>query len=1254
VRILIVDDNETNLYMMQALLEGHGFTVETARNGAEALEIAHRSAPTIVVADILMPVMDGFTLCREWQRDEQLRAVPFIFYTATYTDPKDEAFALSLGAARFVAKPVEPDVLLDIVRDVVAQATAGSQRLAGNSPQEEPVYLKAYSERLIHKLEDKSAQLERANRRLVSLYRASVELAAPQTPDGIIGRALGVLVEALGLGHGIYYSYDEAAGTFDVREAAGFPLDLIDRLRQRSAFRLGDESGLVGLVGQTRQPLIVDETRSDPRWAVIDGTIRSGLFVPVVHRDRLIGVLSLLSRANDFSAEDRPYAAVLAHNLSTAIENARLVEDLRQSEERFRRLAENVDDLIYRYRLAPTAGFDYVSPAATALTGYTPEEHYADPELGFKLVHPDDRPLLEAYRQGEGRIRDPLVLRWRRKDGTLIWTEQRNAPVTDETGALVALEGIARDITARKQAEESIRRLSQFQERVIENASIWLDVLDGHANVVIWNQAAHAISGYSREEVVGHDRVWEWLYPDEAYRNKILARAQAIIREGETVADFETTIRRKDGQERVISWDSQALVGDAGEPLGSIALGRDVTRRKAAEEALAQHAQRLEALHTIDQAILAAQSPEEIARAALGHIRRLAPCSVAGIGRYDPAGGDVVVFAVHAEDDRGLRPSLRFPLLGIEDVMEALQRGEVAVESDVAALRNPPPAASALLAAGLRSFVAAPLAAAGELTAILGLASSEPQAFTPAAITVVREVADQLAVALHQADLRAALQAEREKLAITIEHLPEGILLLDGDCRVTLANPAARALLPALADSELPVGDHPGGVLTHLAGQSLDQLASETLAAVWRELEITTPLRRTFQVAVRPIALAAGGAGRLIVIQDATELRQIQERVEQQERLSAIGQLAGGIAHDFNNLLSAIMLYAQLSLHKPGMPSDAIRAFEVIIGESRRAADLVQQILDFSRRATIETRAMDMGAFIREAVRLLERTIPESISLRVQVEPGDHVIVADPTRIQQVLMNLVVNARDVMPAGGRLDIRVRSLELATDDPAPVPEMAAGRWVCLTVADTGPGIPPEVLAHIFEPFFTTKSRGQGTGLGLAQVHGIVSQHGGYCDVETAPGAGAAFHIFLPACSTDEAASQPSPSAHAPEGEGETILVVEDNERLRNATRDLLELLGYRVVTAPNGSEALDRVRAGPRFDLVLTDVVMPEMSAEELIRTLKGIDPDLRVLAMSGYVVEDERRALEAAGAIDVLTKPLTVDTLSEAIGRALR
>jgi CheY-like chemotaxis protein len=379
----------------------------------------------------------------------------------------------------------------------------------------------------------------------------------------------------------------------------------------------------------------------------------------------------------------------------------------------------------------------------------------------------------------------------------------------------------------------------------------------------------------------------------------------------------------------------------------------------------------------------------------------------------------------------------------------------------------------------------------------------------------------------------------------------------------------------------------------------------------------------------------------------------MQIQLRQQERLAAVGQLAGGIAHDFNNILASIILYAQMPLDADELPPKAKHACQTILQESHRAADLVQQILDFSRSAMVETEPLDLADLIQESLTLLRRTIPEHIRLVSEVTCRPCIIQADPTRIHQVLMNLTLNAKDAMPDGGQITIGLQSVRVAPDDEPPVPDMSPGAWAYITVSDTGVGMSDEVRSHLFEPFFTTKEEGEGTGLGLAQVYGIVKQHHGLIDVDTAPGEGTTFAVYFPLIQNGSEPGSEEEETVPLEGNGEKILVVEDADPLRQAVRAGLEAFGYRVVTATDGRAALETL-VHDDIDLVLTDVVMPGMGGEELLKHLREQGHGTKVIAMTGHVVDIDVQGLRAEGFAEALPKPFSIEQLAAVVRRTLR
>ena len=351
---------------------------------------------------------------------------------------------------------------------------------------------------------------------------------------------------------------------------------------------------------------------------------------------------------------------------------------------------------------------------------------------------------------------------------------------------------------------------------------------------------------------------------------------------------------------------------------------------------------------------------------------------------------------------------------------------------------------------------------------------------------------------------------------------------------------------------------------------------------------------------------------------DITERKLLEEEARQARKMEATGRLAGGIAHDFNNLLTAILGTTQLLLEDLPSGTAAHRDVEEIRRAAVRAANLTRQLLAFSRRQVLQPRVLDVEQLLRGVDSLIRRLIGEHIDLRMRSEPGLWPVKADPGQLEQVLVNLCVNARDAMPTGGILEIAAENLSLATSPPGTGTIIPPGHYVLLTVRDTGSGMDEATLRHLFEPFFTTQAPGQGTGLGLATVYGIVKQSGGYIFVDSALGEGTRFRIYLPQAEGRPEAAEAAERPVAPRGQGR-VLVVEDEGAVRRLTRRVLEGAGYTITEAADGPKALAAVAAAPApFDLVVTDVIMPGMSGQELARQLLARQPGLRILYVSGY------------------------------------
>jgi PAS domain S-box-containing protein len=401
----------------------------------------------------------------------------------------------------------------------------------------------------------------------------------------------------------------------------------------------------------------------------------------------------------------------------------------------------------------------------------------------------------------------------------------------------------------------------------------------------------------------------------------------------------------------------------------------------------------------------------------------------------------------------------------------------------------------------------------------------------------------------------------------------------------------------------------------------------------------------TIELEGRRVCIAAGV--------DKTEARMLEEQLRQAQKMEAVGQLAGGIAHDFNNILAVISTNAELARENLEPDHPVLGDIDEIATAAARAATLTRQLLAFSRKSKLQPRPLSLNAVVGQVQQMLARLVGEHIEIAIVLAPQLGTIDADPGQIEQLIMNLVVNARDAMPAGGKLVIETYN-RLVDPSRAQMLDIVAGNFVALAVRDTGCGMSPQVRAHIFEPFFTTKSVDKGTGLGLATVFGIVKQSQGGIHVDSAPGAGTRFEILWPQAKGVAAAEDLEVRTSDPVGAGRTVLIVEDDDQLRQVLRRYLTRWGFDLLEAGNGPAALELARAHPHaIDLVLTDYVMPLMDGRTLAHELLAARPALAVIFMSGYT---EHPALDRAtfGAHDhFLQKPFTVRSLAAALALAL-
>jgi PAS domain S-box-containing protein len=394
-------------------------------------------------------------------------------------------------------------------------------------------------------------------------------------------------------------------------------------------------------------------------------------------------------------------------------------------------------------------------------------------------------------------------------------------------------------------------------------------------------------------------------------------------------------------------------------------------------------------------------------------------------------------------------------------------------------------------------------------------------------------------------------------------------------------------------------------------------------------------------------------------LRNQAERDKLEQQLKQSQRLESMGQLAGGVAHDFNNLLAVITNYADFvgeEVAKDAAQADwqAVRHdVNQIRLAAGRGAGLTRQLLAFARRDVVQLRPLNLNQVIARVEQLLIRTLGEHVELKTELAPGLCAVLADPGQIEQVLVNLAVNARDAMPAGGTLMVETSTADIDASHAASRVGLPPGQYACIKIGDTGTGMPREVIDRAFEPFFSTKPKGEGTGLGLATVYGIVTQAGGYVQIYSEPGVGTTFTILLPATG-QEVRMEPTAEQKPAKGAGETVLIVEDEPAMREVTHRILSRAGYNVLAAASGREAIEIVENYPGdIDVLLTDVIMPHMPGKEAAERIRALRPDTKVLFMSGYTQGLlDTQGVVAAG-INLLEKPFTEASLLIRLGQLL-
>ncbi len=795
------------------------------------------------------------------------------------------------------------------------------------------------------------------------------------------------------------------------------------------------------------------------------------------------------------------------------------------------------------------------------------------------------------------------ITRRRRKDGTMVEVEVTGVPLTVE-GRMVGGIGIYQDITERLRAEEALRESEKRFRQLFESAADAIFLLDMDGRIVDANQRACQTLGYSHEALVQMKLSDIELDPEQSRISDHWRRCElnaAVTAEG--------VHRRSDGTTFPVEVRVSQVVFSGTKML--LALARDVTERKRAEQQLKERTAYLNALLENSPLAIAVHDAEGRVQICNPAFERLFGCRAAeAVGR--PLDSLVTRPAMTAEAGR-LSARVSAGEFVHLCTRRARRDGSV-VDVEVYGV---------------------PLKLDGRLVGGFG---------------IYQDITERL-----QAE--EALREANHLLQTMIQTSPLAIIALDKTGRVKLWNHAAEKIYGWSAEEAL---DRALPIVPEGKQEEFRQLLESELEG---RSKAGLPLQRQRQdgslVDVRlwtaPLCDAGGEPwGVMGIMEDITEKLSLEEQLRQAQKMEAVGRLAGGVAHDFNNLLMVITGYAELLLDRLPEDSPLRRNAQEIYKAADRAATLTRQLLAFSRKQVLQPRVLNLNAVVGDMERMLRRLIPENIELTIRTDPGLGSVRADPGQMEQVILNLAVNARDAMPGGGKLILETANTELDRAYALMHSGVEPGPHVLLAVSDTGCGMDPETVAHIFEPFFTTKDKSKGTGLGLSTVYGVVKQSGGHVTVYSEVGRGSTFKIYLPRVDAPcEAAGKQELLRESPSG-SETLLLVEDEDGVRELTEDFLRCQGYQVLAARNGAEALELAGAHPGpIHLVLTDVIMPGMSGRELADRLEADRPGIRVLFASGYTDAAvlEQNALKPGARF--LQKPFQLHELAKKVREAL-
>ena len=1016
---------------------------------------------------------------------------------------------------------------------------------------------------------------------------------------------------------------------------------IAEKDRQRAMQRVRDV--LSG--NASEKPAEYDIIASD--GTLIPVLIHSG---PITHDGEIVGLRGVVSDLRELRATRRR---------------------LRRSEERYRRLVETMGDGLVTIDRDGTITY---ANQALADTLETHIDHIIGRDAHTLFDRKNAAILADQIerRFTEG-VPGVYELEARTASGRELTLHIHATPLSNDAGEIVASLGVITDITEQRRAQEQLLRI----KTAVDNASDGIALADAQQVPIYINPAYEELSGYTLEELQEAGGPRATFATDEEFR-RVFNEVQAT---GSFVGEFEG--RHASGRIFPVMGRIDVVRDERGEAAGIVAVGADITARRQREEARRLGRARLALVNRLNEMLNAGESIDSIIAAGADGVRdALDAQHVHMFMRRAGDEGDELVMRYSnlpreieesAFDMSGPDDLLVLPLYPGTDLWRLYDGGEI-VElrgedlardmRDVERWARPAAKFTGMKLAdalGFRYLCMVPLTHSGIVVGHVTVSRAEDNPLNGMERALAEGFAQQMAVILDKARNEQEITHLNQLLEGIIENAAVWFSVIDENGELIVWNHAAERL-SGYAHEQVESGAHSMELLypdPEDRRKAYEHIDEATAGGRVGEIETTITRadggERRIAWHLQSFEAEDAGAGLVVIGRDITRSHELHEQLLRVQRMDAVGTLAGGIAHDFNNVLTAITGHADLLAAEFEDDHRAAWHASEISDNVKRASRLTRQLLAFARRQSAKPEIVDLNRLIRNMEEMFRRVIPESIDLQLDLSSNLGYTEIDPSQVEQIVMNLVLNARDAMPDGGELRITTVNATLSDDALTNLFDATPGSFVTLQVADSGVGMDEETESHIFEPFFTTKQDSGGTGLGLSTVYGLVRQNKGAVTVYSEIGKGSLFRVYLPRVdNVGNEEKREAPGDQETLKGDETILVVEDADGLRDLIRTILNVYGYTVYTAAHGEQALELEEAHRgEIDLVVSDVVMPEMSGTELADRLLEISPDLKILLISGYPTERAISAGHTDERFSFLQKPFSAVELGQKIREIL-